>query len=210
MQVRGGDIVPAVAHVVMLDDDPLLARMMPRAYDRLSFGTLRLAHFADPASFRTYILSLVGGPLPLVFVTSDFNHVGGTNGFEDLSFVRDMPCDLAAGGVQLSAAGLVLQTGYCPGYPEGAGLPSGTSFVPKPFGFHEPFRLLRASVCRLIDGLEAELAAAPHADVLRGPLTWGPAQQVRASLAGLRCFAAMTAEGRRGPWPNKARATPCH
>lgn len=193
-QVVGGDIVPAVAHVVVLEDDPRLGRLVLRFFERRACGALRIAHCVDPSSFRAYVRSLVGGALPLLMVMSDYTHPGETNGIEDLKFVRDAPCDLAAGAVRLSAANLVLQTGSEPPDAEATLRLMAAHLLSKPWLMEDFVAVFDSGLRRLIEGLEAELEAGPTAGPIQGPLTWGPVEQVRRSLSGLRCLERTIAE----------------
>jgi hypothetical protein len=119
------------AVVVVLEDEPQIAMIITRIVTRRA-PRCSVLHCPSSRTFRRALPQLGLGPVPVVTVWSDYNHLGH-RGPEDLAFAAGAPSDLAPGGLRLAAAPQVLASGYAR---------EGSKEIPADFrgrAIHKPF-----------------------------------------------------------------------
>lgn len=172
----------------MLDDDIQLGEFICRSLDRYTSGSLSLQYCETSEAFRAHILSRVGGALPLLMVTSDCIHPGSV-GFEDLAFVQQAPDDLACGGIRIRATHPVMITAHGNEEVAAEARAKGLTFIEKPVRMEDVTALVTESVHQLMARIERDLVDAPNEAFLKGEVTWGPVEVVRATLERLHAYA---------------------
>lgn len=179
-----GPVVCAAADAVavILDDDWALGGFMGRVWGRMTGERVVGLHCVDSEGYRRLLRQLAREHRPVVVVSSDKYHLGGHDGYADLAFLADAPCDFTFGGVRASAVPRVM----CSGHPEIETRAPDVGAAPfvKPASLDALGEVVRQRVLALADAVRADLVL-ERGDYLQGAVTWGPRARAEASLAGL-------------------------